>query len=113
MTRGSACVLAALLALGRPVKAAGAFDQAVGLDPAFAAGHANRGQALREQGRVDEALEALDRALALKPDYLEAFCNRGVCRLLAGDLARGFADHEARWRVGPGLIAATALVRFG
>jgi tetratricopeptide (TPR) repeat protein len=93
----------ALLALNRPHEALAAFDRTIALDPAYPPGHANRGAALRELNRVGEALAALDHALALAPDYVEARCNEGVCQLLAGDLEHGFAGHEQRWRIEPGL----------
>ena len=79
-----------------------ALDTATGIDPRLAAAHTSRAVALREVGRNDEALLACDQALALAPDDPAALCNRGVCELLAGDLERGFRDHEQRWRLEPG-----------
>jgi Flp pilus assembly protein TadD len=94
---------AALLALNRPREALPAFERAIALDPAFPAGPANRGVALRELNRVEEARASFEQALVLAPDYVEARCNLGVCHLLTGDLEQGFAGHELRWLIEPGL----------
>src|SRR5262249_35934374 len=48
-------------------------DAALQINPAVAAAHNNRGNALKDLGQPDAALASYDRAIALKPDYAEAF----------------------------------------
>ena len=73
------------------------FDRAIALKPDYAEAHFNRGVVLRELRRLDEALESFGRAIALRADYAEAYCHRSYVRLLKGDFANGWLDHEWRW----------------
>jgi tetratricopeptide (TPR) repeat protein len=86
-----------LLELRRFVDALAGFDRALALAPDFAEAHSNRGNALQELRRFDEALTSYDRALTLRPDFADAHFNASVCRLLRGDFARGWQEHEWRW----------------
>ncbi|OYQ43564.1 hypothetical protein CHU94_00005, partial [Rhodoferax sp. TH121] len=45
------------------------------------------------------ALRCFERGLQARPDYAGLIYNRGLARLLAGDLAGGFADYERRFDV--------------
>jgi tetratricopeptide (TPR) repeat protein len=51
---------------------------AIGINPADASAHVNRGLALKELGRITEALASCERAISLEPRHLEAHCNRGL-----------------------------------
>jgi tetratricopeptide (TPR) repeat protein len=73
------------------------FDRALALQPDFAEAHSNRGNVLQELRRFDEALTSYDRALVLRPDFADGHFNAAVCRLLRGDFARGWQQHEWRW----------------
>jgi tetratricopeptide (TPR) repeat protein len=73
------------------------FDRALALAPDFAEAHSNRGNVLQELRRFDEALTSYDRALVLRPDFADGHFNASVCRLLGGDFARGWQQHEWRW----------------
>ncbi len=73
------------------------FDRALALAPDFAEAHSNRGNVLQELRRFDEALTSYDRALTLRPDFADGHFNAAVCRLLRGDFARGWQEHEWRW----------------
>ena len=88
---------AALRSLDRPLDALADYDRAIALAPGHAPAHTNRGVALAALNRFAEAREAYDRALALAPGDARARYNRGLARLVQGDLAGGFRDHEARW----------------
>ena len=88
---------AALRNLDRPAEALADYDRALALSPSHAQAHTNRGVALASLNRFAEAEAAYDRALALDPADARARYNRGLARLVQGDLAGGFADHEARW----------------
>ena len=87
----------ALQELRRFDEALAGYDRALLLRPDFAEAYSNRGNALRELGRFDDAMASFDRALALQPDFADAHFNQAVCRLLTGDLARGFAQYAWRW----------------
>ena len=52
---------------------------------------------LHDMLRFEAALECYDRVRALQPDFVDAHYNKSLCRLLTGDLVRGFATHEWRW----------------
>jgi tetratricopeptide (TPR) repeat protein len=52
--------------------------------------------ALADKRCHHEAMAVCDRILAREPDNAEARYNRGHLKLLLGDLAGGFADHESR-----------------
>jgi tetratricopeptide (TPR) repeat protein len=78
-------------------EALASFDHALKLQPDFAEAHSNRGNVLRELRRFDEALTSYDRALKLRPDFADGHFNASVCRLLRGDFARGWQEHEWRW----------------
>ena len=88
----------ALAALGRNEEALAAFDRSLSLAPDHAAAWNNRGRALQALNRCAEAVESYDRALALQKDYADAHFNRALALLTLGDLPRGFADYEWRWK---------------
>ncbi|OGO98857.1 MAG: hypothetical protein A3E00_00600 [Curvibacter sp. RIFCSPHIGHO2_12_FULL_63_18] len=52
-----------------------------------------------ERHCMPEALQCFERGLEARPDYAGLIYNRGLARLLAGDLAGGFADYERRFDV--------------
>lgn len=52
-----------------------------------------------ERHCLAEAVGCFDRGLEIEPDYPALIYNRGLARLLAGDLAGGFADYERRFEV--------------
>ena len=91
---------AALRMLGRPEEALAEYDRALALSPGKAEILNNRGVALAALNRHAEAIACYDAALAAAPDYARAGFNRGVSRMLTGDFAGGWADHEYRWRGG-------------
>ena len=91
---------AALRMLGRPEEALADYDRALALAPGKAEILNNRGVALAALNRHAEAIACYDAALAAAPDYARAGFNRGVSRMLTGDFAGGWADHEYRWRGG-------------
>jgi tetratricopeptide (TPR) repeat protein len=88
---------AALTKLGRFEEAIADYDAAIAINPGSEEAHHNRAQALTSLGRVDEALESFARALAIKPDYPEGRFDESLCRLLNGDLVRGWQGYE--WRL--------------
>ena len=73
------------------------FDHALALQPDFAEALSNRGNTLHELRRFDEALTSYDQALVRRPAFADGHFNASVCRLLRGDFARGWQQHEWRW----------------
>jgi tetratricopeptide (TPR) repeat protein len=88
-----------LRALDRDSEALASYDRALALRPQNPETLNNRGNVLHGLGRPREALEAYDRALALKPDDAQIHLDASLCRLLLGDLERGWPEYEWRWRV--------------
>jgi tetratricopeptide (TPR) repeat protein len=88
----------ALLELGRAAPALEAFDRALERAPNHAQAWNNRGRALQVLNRHREAVESFGKALALEPNYADAHSNRALSLLTLGDLARGFAEYEWRWK---------------
>ena len=88
----------ALRELQRFEEALASYDRALTLRPEYAEALLNRGITLQyELKRFEEALANYDRALTLRPDYAEAHFNEALCRMLIGDLNRGWEKHEWRW----------------
>jgi len=88
----------ALHDLGRYSEALACFDRVLMARPNDSEAFNNRGKVLKELNRYDEALECSARALAALPDNIVAHCNEASMRLLIGDLPRGFAEYEWRWK---------------
>ena len=68
------------------------------LDPLSAEAHNNLGTALQSLARFDEARACYEEALRLNPELPEAHFSRATYRLRQGDVERGFAEYEWRWR---------------
>jgi tetratricopeptide (TPR) repeat protein len=75
-----------------------AYERAIALDASYAQAHANLGVAHCDLGRKEQAIAACERALKLKPDLAVAHCNLSMVLLRLGELARGWVEHEWRWR---------------
>ena len=88
----------ALSDLGRYAEALAAFDRALAAAPNYVAAWNNRGRALQALNRHAEAVASFDKAIALQKDYADAHFNRALSLLTLGDLARGFAEYEWRWK---------------
>lgn len=77
------------------------YERAFSIEPNLADVLCNRGATLCELYRFAEALASYERALALQPDLAQAHFNEAHCRLLLGDIARGFEKFEWRWKIEP------------
>jgi tetratricopeptide (TPR) repeat protein len=87
-----------LMKLDRMDEALASYDRALALDPTSVMAWTNRATISIVLGRFADAITAHERALALDPDNAEVHRNLGLARLTVGDLTRGFADFEWRWR---------------
>jgi tetratricopeptide (TPR) repeat protein len=88
---------AALRRLNRIEAALSDYDRALAADPRSAVALNNRGVALAALNLHDDAIRSYTRALEASPGYANARFHRALSRLVAGDLAGGWEDHEARW----------------
>ena len=89
----------ALRELGRLEEAATAMQQALRLAPSAPGILYNFGLVLRDMGRTDTALNCFDAVLKADPRHAEAHFDRALTLLQAGDLTRGFAEFEWRWKL--------------
>ena len=90
----------ALLELDRQAEALTAFDRVLAQAPKHARALNNRGRALQTLNRHDEAVASFERAIALDKDYADAHSNLALSLLTIGELRRGFAEYEWRWKRG-------------
>jgi tetratricopeptide (TPR) repeat protein len=81
---------------GNYEKAAGCYRAALNADADCIPALSNLADLLTDGGDKEEALALYDRALALAPDHAQLRLNRSILHLLAGDLAAGWRDYEAR-----------------
>lgn len=88
----------ALIALGQVGAAIEHLQRGVELQPGFAEAYNSLGAAVSVLRRFDEAHAHYEHAIALKPDYADAHWNQSLLWLLQGDLERGWAAYEWRWR---------------
>ncbi len=90
----------ALLELGRQAEALTAFDRALSQAPKHMRAWNNRGRALQALNRHDEAVASFEKAIAFDKDYADAHSNLALSLLTLGELRRGFAEYEWRWKRG-------------
>lgn len=88
----------ALVELRRYDEALLCLERALQLQPGLALALYNQGNALQYLNRLDDAMRSYDAALALAPDMADAHFAQSACRLLMGDLTRGFQQYEWRRR---------------
>ncbi len=74
------------------------YQQALNLNPNFVDAINNLGHAFVDLGQFQEALSCHYRALELQPENSTAHLEYALTLLLFGDLRRGFAEYEWRWR---------------
>ena len=88
----------ALLELNRQAEALTAFDHALSQAPKHMRAWNNRGRALQSLNRHDDAVASFEKAIAFDKDYADAHSNLALSLLTLGDLRRGFAEYEWRWK---------------
>jgi predicted TPR repeat methyltransferase len=76
--------------------------EAVRIDPAVAAAHANLGNTLRLLERADDAMASYDRALKLQPTQARALKGRGLILWERGRYEEALACYETLLQVEPG-----------
>lgn len=88
----------ALIDLGRPAEALPAFDRALAISPQHTRAWNNRGRALQALNRHEDAVASFDKAIAIEKNYGDAHFNAAMSLLTLGNLGRGFAEYEWRWK---------------
>ncbi len=75
------------------------YNEALSLEPNNLTALANRGWIMAETKRFDEAFANYEKAISIDPNYAVAHWNEANNRLLLGNLQRGWAKAEWRWKV--------------
>ena len=88
----------ALLDLTHFNEAIEAFDRLLALAPQHVKGRNNRGRALQALNRHTEAVASFEKAVAIDKNYADAHFNLALSLLALGELRRGFAQYEWRWK---------------
>ncbi|HAT15229.1 MAG TPA: hypothetical protein DCS91_18110, partial [Microcoleaceae bacterium UBA11344] len=74
------------------------YQQALEINPNQGETNLYLGCALEEQGKVAEAIDYYDRAIQLSSDSPNTHFRLALALLLTGNLERGFAEYEWRWK---------------
>ncbi|MDH4189389.1 MAG: tetratricopeptide repeat protein [Betaproteobacteria bacterium] len=93
-------------AFSDPKAAIGAFDEAIRLDPDYAAAYLHRGRAYRDLKAYDKALADMNHALRRDPNLPYGYVSRAWAYFFMGDYPRAHADAESELRRSPGLASA-------
>ncbi len=88
----------ALLELERPDAALAAFEAAVAAAPKHIGAWTNRGRALQALNRHADAVTSFEKAIAVDKTFADAHSNMALSLLTLGQLSRGFAEYEWRWK---------------
>lgn len=82
------------------------YQQAIALDPKFAAAHNDLGVDYTELGRWDEAIREYRTALEIEPDYVFAHNNLGYVYLNTGRVEEALVQFKEALRIDPGYVTA-------
>ena len=88
-----------LTKLGNLTAAHQYYDIALKISPENPDYWGNKAATFLAENKISGALSAVEKALNIQPDHADATWNRAISRLISGDLAPGFTDYEARWRL--------------
>ena len=88
----------ARLELERHEQALAAFDAALAGAPQHTGAWTNRGRALQALNRHAEAATSFEKAIAIDKNFADAHSNLALSLLTLGQLSRGFAEYEWRWK---------------
>lgn len=73
------------------------YDQALSIQPDYAAALNSRGFLLQDTGHMQDALACFERATELAPEFSMARLNLGMAQLKLGNWEQGWDNYEARW----------------
>jgi tetratricopeptide (TPR) repeat protein len=86
--------------LGQLQESLACYDRALAIQPGFNAAHKNKALALVTSGRVEAALAQFEEALRHNPGDADLHKSVGLARLMLGDFADGWPEHEWRYEAG-------------
>jgi lipoprotein NlpI len=92
--------------LGNYERAIADYDEAIQLNPEFAAAYRNRGESYLRLGHFDRAVVDQTRAIYLDPSDATAFYGRGNAYYLSGETDLAIADYDAAIVLDPGYAFA-------
>ena len=92
---------ASLKSLGRFDEAIQCYDQALRIDPQYAAAWSNKGNSLASLGRFDEALQCFEQALRITPQLVEAWVSKGASLANLGRFAEAVQCYDQALRINP------------
>jgi tetratricopeptide (TPR) repeat protein len=90
-----------LVETGKAPEAIPHYERAVRLEPTFAQGYYDLGNALSRAGRLAEAIDSYRQAVRLKPYYVDAHNNLGVALAEAGRVPEAVAEYEQALQLQP------------
>jgi uncharacterized caspase-like protein len=82
------------------------YNQALRINPQYAAAYLGRGVAWEMKGNLDRAIADFNQALRINPQYAEAYFNRGIAWVSKRDYDRAIADYTQALRINPQLTQA-------
>ncbi|HEY6832240.1 MAG TPA: tetratricopeptide repeat protein [Pseudolabrys sp.] len=88
----------ALNELGRHAEAITAYDRALARSPQHLKALNNRGRALQALNKHADAAVCFEKVIAIDKTYADGHSNLAHALLTIGDLRRGFAEYEWRWK---------------
>jgi tetratricopeptide (TPR) repeat protein len=95
-----------LYSLSRYEEALAAFEQAIQLDPTFAAAYNNKGNLLYSLSRYEEALAAFEQAIQLDPTFAAAHNNKGIVLQSLKSYEKALAAFDQAIQLNPNFAAA-------
>ncbi len=82
-------------------KAIEAFNEAIRLEPGYAAAYKGRGNAWAKKGKYDKAIQDFSEAIRLNPQYAQAYNNRGLAWAHKKEYNRAILDYNEAIRFNP------------
>lgn len=86
--------------LGRRQEALASFDRAIAIQPGLIAARLNKAFTLLLAGQIEAALREYESAVAHDPKNPQLHKNVGLARLMVGNFAGGWPEHEWRYQAG-------------
>ena len=91
----------ALAMQGNYIEAVQAYNEAIKIDPEYAAAWNNKGLALDEMGEYEEAILAYEEALKLDPEYADAWYNKGNALYSQGEYQEAIEAYDEAIKLHP------------
>ncbi len=96
----------AFVNMGRIDEAIKQYQEALAINPGYAAAHVNLGNAFLQKGEVDDAISHYERALQIKPGEAEMHYNLGNAFLQKGSVDDAITQYQEALAIKPGYADA-------